>query len=49
LTYYRENKPLVAREEFRKVDAEAHLASLPVQEAEFIGRWLFSIPTQRVR
>lgn len=34
LTYYRENKPLVAREEFRKVDAEAHLASLPVQEAE---------------
>jgi tetratricopeptide (TPR) repeat protein len=34
MTYYRENKPRLAREEFRKVDAEAHLAGLPVQEAE---------------
>jgi tetratricopeptide (TPR) repeat protein len=34
LTYYRENKPRLARVEFRKVDAEAHLAGLPVQEAE---------------
>lgn len=34
LTYYRENKPQVAREEFRKIDAEAHLANLPLQQAE---------------
>lgn len=34
MTYYRENKPRVAREEFLKVDAEAHQAGLPVQEAE---------------
>jgi tetratricopeptide (TPR) repeat protein len=34
LTYYRENKPRIAREEFRKIDEEAHLAGLPVQEAE---------------
>jgi tetratricopeptide (TPR) repeat protein len=33
-TYYRENKPHMAREAFRAVDAEAHLAGLPVQEAE---------------
>src|SRR5271154_3345220 len=34
MTYYRENKPRLAREEFEKVDAEAHAAGLPVQEAE---------------
>jgi tetratricopeptide (TPR) repeat protein len=34
MTYYRENKPLLARQAFLKVDAEAHLAGLPVQEAE---------------
>jgi len=34
MTYYRENKPLLAREEFEKVDAEAHAAGLTVQEAE---------------
>jgi tetratricopeptide (TPR) repeat protein len=34
LTYYRENKPRLAREEFEKVDAEAHAAGLTVQEAE---------------
>src|SRR3984957_1637282 len=34
MTYYRENKPLLAREEFEKVDAEAHAAGLAVQEAE---------------
>jgi tetratricopeptide (TPR) repeat protein len=34
MTYYRENKPRLARAEFEKVDAEAHLAGLPIQEAE---------------
>lgn len=34
MTYYRENKPLLAREEFEKVDNEAHAAGLTVQEAE---------------
>jgi tetratricopeptide (TPR) repeat protein len=34
MTYYRENKPLLAREEFEKVDTEAHAAGLTVQEAE---------------
>jgi tetratricopeptide (TPR) repeat protein len=34
MTYYRENKPRLAREEFMKVDAEAHHDGLPVQEAE---------------
>ena len=34
MTYYRENKPRLAREEFEKVDAEAHAAGLTVQEAE---------------
>jgi tetratricopeptide (TPR) repeat protein len=34
MTYYRENKPRLAREEFEKVDAEAHAAGLTVQESE---------------
>ncbi len=34
MTYYRENKQRLARGEFEKVDAEAHLAGLTVQEAE---------------
>jgi tetratricopeptide (TPR) repeat protein len=34
MTYYRENKPRLAREAFEKVDAEAHTAGLTVQEAE---------------
>ena len=34
MTYYRENKPRLAREAFEKVDAEAHAAGLTVQEAE---------------
>jgi tetratricopeptide (TPR) repeat protein len=34
MTYYRENKPRLAREEYEKVDAEAHAAGLTVQEAE---------------
>jgi tetratricopeptide (TPR) repeat protein len=34
LTYYRENKPRLAHEAFLQVDTEAHLAGLPVQEAE---------------
>jgi tetratricopeptide (TPR) repeat protein len=34
MTYYRENKPRLAREAFEKVDAEAHQAGLTVQEAE---------------
>ena len=34
MTYYRENKPRLAREAFEKVDVEAHLAGLTVQEAE---------------
>ena len=34
MTYYREGKPTLAREEFRKVDAEAHAAGLPLQQAE---------------
>jgi tetratricopeptide (TPR) repeat protein len=34
MTYYRENKPLLAREEFELVDKEAHVAGLTVQEAE---------------
>jgi tetratricopeptide (TPR) repeat protein len=34
MTYYRENKPRLAREEFMKVDSEAHLTGLPVQQAE---------------
>jgi len=34
MTYYREGKPVLAREEFRKVDAEAHAAGLPLQQAE---------------
>jgi tetratricopeptide (TPR) repeat protein len=34
MTYYREGKPALAREEFRKVDAEAHAAGLPLQQAE---------------
>jgi tetratricopeptide (TPR) repeat protein len=34
MTYDRENKPRLAREEFEKVDTEAHLAGLTVQEAE---------------
>jgi tetratricopeptide (TPR) repeat protein len=34
MTYYRENKPRLAREEFEKVDTEAHAAGLTVQEAE---------------
>jgi tetratricopeptide (TPR) repeat protein len=34
MTYYRENKPREAREAFRGVDAEAHQAGLPLQEAE---------------
>jgi len=34
MTYYRENKPQLAREEFEKVDKEAHAAGLTVQEAE---------------
>jgi tetratricopeptide (TPR) repeat protein len=34
MTYYRENKPRLAREEFELVDKQAHLAGLTVQEAE---------------
>jgi tetratricopeptide (TPR) repeat protein len=34
ITYYRENKPRLAREAFEKVDTEAHQAGLTVQEAE---------------
>jgi len=34
MTYYRENKPRLARAEFEKVDTEAHAAGLTVQEAE---------------
>ena len=34
MTYYRENKPRLAREAFEKVDTEAHQAGLTVQEAE---------------
>ena len=34
MTYYRESKPRLAHEAFLKVDAEAHLAGLPIQEAE---------------
>jgi tetratricopeptide (TPR) repeat protein len=34
MTYYRENKPRLAREAFEKVDTEAHQAGLIVQEAE---------------
>jgi tetratricopeptide (TPR) repeat protein len=34
MTYYRENKPGLAHEAFLQVDAEAHLAGLPTQEAE---------------
>jgi tetratricopeptide (TPR) repeat protein len=34
MTYYRENKPRLARQEFEIVDHEAHLAGLTVQEAE---------------
>jgi tetratricopeptide (TPR) repeat protein len=34
MTYYRENKPRLAHEAFLQVDTEAHLAGLPVQEAE---------------
>jgi tetratricopeptide (TPR) repeat protein len=34
MTYYRENKPVLAHQAFKQVDAEAHLAGLPTQEAE---------------
>jgi len=34
MTYYRENKPRLAREEFEIIDREAHAAGLTVQEAE---------------
>jgi len=34
ITYYRENKPRQARMELIRIDSEAHLAGLPVQEAE---------------
>jgi tetratricopeptide (TPR) repeat protein len=34
MTYYRENKPVSAHQAFQQVDAEAHLAGLPIQEAE---------------
>jgi tetratricopeptide (TPR) repeat protein len=34
MTYYRENKPVLAHQAFLQVDAEAHLAGLPIQEAE---------------
>jgi tetratricopeptide (TPR) repeat protein len=34
MTYYRENKPVLAHQAFLKVDTEAHLAGLPIQEAE---------------
>jgi tetratricopeptide (TPR) repeat protein len=34
MTYYRENKPILAHQAFLKVDSEAHLAGLPIQEAE---------------
>jgi tetratricopeptide (TPR) repeat protein len=34
MTYYRENKPVLAHQAFMQVDAEAHLAGLPIQEAE---------------
>jgi tetratricopeptide (TPR) repeat protein len=34
MTYYRENKPRLARQEFELVDREAHVAGLTVQEAE---------------
>jgi tetratricopeptide (TPR) repeat protein len=34
LTYYREGKPALAREEFSKADAEAHAVGLPLQQAE---------------
>lgn len=34
VTYYRENKPVLAHQAFLKVDTEAHLAGLPIQEAE---------------
>ncbi len=34
MTYYRESKPVLAHQAFLKVDAEAHLAGLPIQEAE---------------
>jgi tetratricopeptide (TPR) repeat protein len=34
MTYYRENKPRLAHQAFLQVDTEAHLAGLPVQEAE---------------
>ena len=34
ITYYRENKPRQTRMELIRIDSEAHLAGLPVQEAE---------------
>src|SRR5579863_3064123 len=34
MTYYRENKPRLARQEFELIDREAHIAGLTVQEAE---------------
>lgn len=34
MTYYRENKPVLAHQAFLQVDSEAHLAGLPIQEAE---------------
>ena len=34
MTYYRENKPVLAQQAFLQVDREAHLAGLPIQEAE---------------
>jgi tetratricopeptide (TPR) repeat protein len=34
ITYYRENEPRQARQALEKVDQQAHLAGLPVQEAE---------------
>jgi tetratricopeptide (TPR) repeat protein len=34
MTYYRENKPQLALAELKRVDSVAHLAGLPLQEAE---------------
>ena len=34
MTYYRENKPVLAHQAFLQADAEAHSAGLPIQEAE---------------
>lgn len=34
MTYYRENKPVLAHQAFLQIDTEAHLAGLPIQEAE---------------